>query len=77
MSFDRQSRVWHVRETDYCLFHLEPPLHEDADLAKEFFLNSHYRDEHLASTLERTTGLTVEELAAQVGTWWRSRAAAR
>ena len=33
MNYDRQSRVWRVRETQYCLFHMEPPLHEDPDVA--------------------------------------------
>ncbi len=33
MNYDRQSRVWRVRETDHCLFHLEPPVHEDPDVA--------------------------------------------
>ena len=32
MNFDRQARLWRVRETEYCLFHLEPPLDEDEDL---------------------------------------------
>ena len=30
--FDRASRVWHVRETDFYIFHIEPRPHEDADL---------------------------------------------
>jgi hypothetical protein len=33
MTCDRQARLWHVRETECCLFHLEPPPDEDADLA--------------------------------------------
>lgn len=32
MNFDRQARLWRVRETEYCLFHLEPPLDENEDL---------------------------------------------
>jgi hypothetical protein len=30
--FDRASRVWRVRESDFYIFHLEPSLCEDAEL---------------------------------------------
>ena len=43
-------------------------------LVKDIFHHSHYRDEQLAATIERFTGLAVEDLVADVGTWWHRRA---
>jgi hypothetical protein len=40
---------------------------------EEIFRHSHYHDEHLAATLERATGLPLDDLQAAVGAWWRAR----
>jgi hypothetical protein len=46
-------------------------------LLRQIFLETHYRDEHLASTLERLTGLALQDLAARVSTWWPGRLSRR